>query len=52
MSFNETTPEPVEETETAENIENTEKSVNAIIIIRSAEIYIYIPLMKLMRLPI
>ena len=37
-SFNETTPEPVKETETAENIENTEKSVNAI---RAAEIYIY-----------
>ena len=37
-SFNETTPEPVKETVTAENIENTEKSVNAI---RAAEIYIY-----------
>ena len=38
VSFNETTPEPVEETETAENTENTEKSVNAI---RAAEISIY-----------
>ena len=38
MSFNETTPEPVKETVTAENIENTKKSVNAI---RTAEIYIY-----------
>ena len=37
-SFYETTPEPVKETETAENIENTKKSVNAI---RTAEIYIY-----------
>ena len=35
MIFNETTPEPVEETETAEN---TDKSVNAI---RAVEIYIY-----------
>ena len=38
VSFNETTPEPVEETENAENTENTEKSVN---VIRAAEISIY-----------
>ena len=38
VSFNETTPEPVEETKNAEITENTEKSVNAI---RAAEIYIY-----------
>ena len=29
VNVNETTPEPVEETEPAENAENTEKSVNA-----------------------
>ena len=38
VSFNETTPEPIEETENAENTENTEKSVN---VIRAAEISIY-----------
>ena len=38
VSFNETTPEPVEETENAENTENTEKSMN---VIRAAEISIY-----------
>ena len=39
VSFNETSPEPVEETENAENIESTDKSGNAI---TAAEIYIYI----------
>ena len=29
MNVNEATPEPVEETEPAENVENTDKSVNA-----------------------
>ena len=38
VSFNETTPEPVEETDNAEITENTEKSVN---VIRAAEILIY-----------
>ena len=46
MSVNETTPEPVEETETAENAEISEKSVNA------AEILFSLELKKLMRLPI
>ena len=38
VSFNETTPEPVEETENAENTENTENSVN---VITAADISIY-----------
>ena len=43
------TPEPVKETEPAEDAENTEKSVNAT---RAAE-FIFTPQeMKLMRLPI
>ena len=38
MNVNETIPEPVEETKTADNTENAEKSVNAIV---AAEISIY-----------
>ena len=38
VNINETTPESVEETEPAENAEDTKKSVNAI---RAAEISIY-----------
>ena len=38
VNVNETIPEPVEETEPAENAEDTKKSVNAI---RAAEISIY-----------
>ena len=47
VNVNETTPEPVEETEPAENAKNTEISVNA------AEIFFFsLELKKLMRLPI